>query len=118
MSGLRAGLPRYPCRIRGASEEEAPERPALTVAQVFELAEVIGRHPVGNVRKLPKGGYRAPVQPQRREADRPADLCKQDGCARALWAMTVDGRAEYVLFDRLGLLRQLGMAPPPRQPPT
>jgi hypothetical protein len=41
-----------------AGEEKAPERPVLTVAQVFELAEVIGRHPGGNVRKLPKGGYR------------------------------------------------------------
>jgi steroid delta-isomerase-like uncharacterized protein len=26
--------------------------------------------------------------------------------------------SEYVLFDRLGLLRQLGMAPTPGQPPT
>jgi len=37
---------------------------------------------------------------------------------RALWAITVDGRAEYVLFDRLGLLRQLGMAPTQGQAST
>lgn len=30
----------------------------LTVAQVFELAELVGRRPVGNVRKLDSGGYR------------------------------------------------------------
>src|ERR1700733_8381135 len=32
-------LPRNPCRIRGAGTEDAGERPVLTVAQVFELAE-------------------------------------------------------------------------------
>jgi integrase len=30
-----------PCRIRGADQETAPERPVLTVAQVFALAEQI-----------------------------------------------------------------------------
>jgi uncharacterized protein YegP (UPF0339 family) len=28
------------------------------VAQVFELAELVGRRPVGNIRRLPAGGYR------------------------------------------------------------
>ena len=51
-------LPRNPCRIRGAGDEDARERPVLTVAQVFELAERVGRRPVGNIRKLPAGGYR------------------------------------------------------------
>jgi hypothetical protein len=32
-------LPRNPCRVRGAGTEDAPERPTLSVAQVFELAE-------------------------------------------------------------------------------
>jgi integrase len=31
-------LPRNPCRVRGADQENAGERPVLTVAQVFELA--------------------------------------------------------------------------------
>lgn len=31
-----------PCRIRGASREEADERPVASVAQVFDLAEAIG----------------------------------------------------------------------------
>jgi hypothetical protein len=34
-------IPRMPCRIRGAGDEKAPERPVLTVAQVFELARLI-----------------------------------------------------------------------------
>lgn len=32
---------RNPCRIKGASVEKSPERPVLTVRQVFDLAEVI-----------------------------------------------------------------------------
>jgi len=31
-------LPRNPCRVRGADQENAAERPILTVAQVFDLA--------------------------------------------------------------------------------
>jgi hypothetical protein len=40
-------LPRNPCRVRGAGTELTPERPVLTVAQVFELAELVARRPVG-----------------------------------------------------------------------
>ncbi|MEW9530955.1 hypothetical protein [Microbispora sp. NPDC049125] len=32
-------LSRNPCRIRDADNEQTPERPILTVAQVFELAD-------------------------------------------------------------------------------
>src|ERR1039457_1644304 len=44
-------LLRNPCRIRGAGDEDAPERPVLTVAQAFALAELGGRRPRGNIRK-------------------------------------------------------------------
>jgi hypothetical protein len=40
-------------RIRGAGSEYPAERPVLTVTQVFKLAELVGRRPVGNIRKLP-----------------------------------------------------------------
>lgn len=33
---------RNPCRIKGAGTEESPERPVLTVHQVYALADVIG----------------------------------------------------------------------------
>lgn len=35
-------IKKNPCRIRGAGREEADERPVATVAEVFELADVIG----------------------------------------------------------------------------
>jgi integrase len=35
-------IPRNPCRIRGAGEEKPDERPVLTVAKVFELADLVG----------------------------------------------------------------------------
>ncbi|MFC4061174.1 tyrosine-type recombinase/integrase [Planomonospora corallina] len=34
-------IPRNPCRIRGAGEEKPDERPVLTVAKVFELADLV-----------------------------------------------------------------------------
>jgi len=36
-------IKRNPCRIKGADREESPERPVLTVAQVFALADAAGR---------------------------------------------------------------------------
>jgi integrase len=39
--------------------QRAPSRaPNTEFAQVFQLAELVGRRPVGNIRKLPGGGYR------------------------------------------------------------
>ncbi|GAA1294038.1 putative prophage phiRv2 integrase [Planotetraspora silvatica] len=35
-------IPRNPCRIRGAGEEKPDERPVLTVAKVFQLADLVG----------------------------------------------------------------------------
>jgi integrase len=32
---------RNPCRIKGAGQEASPERPVLTVAQVYQLADVV-----------------------------------------------------------------------------
>jgi integrase len=34
---------RNPCRIKGASAEESPERPVLTVARVYALADAVGQ---------------------------------------------------------------------------
>ena len=35
-------LRRNPCRIKGAGQEESPERPVLTVPQVYALADAVG----------------------------------------------------------------------------
>jgi integrase len=34
---------RNPCRIKGAGQEESPERPTLTIAQVYALADAVGQ---------------------------------------------------------------------------
>jgi integrase len=89
-------LPRNPCRVRGAGEEDAPERPVLTVAQVFELSEWVGRRPVGNIRKLPDGSYRLRFA---RFGERRTSLevyRSRADAERALWKMMADGRADGV----------------------
>ncbi|MFI7641113.1 hypothetical protein [Nonomuraea sp. NPDC049400] len=56
-------IPRNPCRIRGAGDEHAEERPVLSVGQVFELADKVGRRPVGSIRGLKRGeGHRIRFQ--------------------------------------------------------
>ncbi|HEX3962751.1 MAG TPA: hypothetical protein VHZ03_39980 [Trebonia sp.] len=97
-------LPQNPCRIRGAGEEHAPERPVLTVAQVFELAERIGRRPVGNVRELPGGGYRLRFRRDGRMRTAPEVYGTRTAADSALWAMADDGRVD---FTRDGRFRAL-----------
>ena len=88
-------ITRNPCRIRGAGDEQASERPVLTVAQVFELAELVGRHPVGNIRKLPAGGYRLRFGVHGEMRTWPEVYASRAEAQRALWAMTLDGAADY-----------------------
>jgi integrase len=87
-------LARNPCRVRGAGMERAPERPVLTVAQVFELAELVGRRPIGNIRRLPHGFYRLRYQ-WHGTMHTAADIHPSRQIAEAtLWAMGRDGRAD------------------------
>lgn len=88
-------LPRNPCRVRGAGEEHAAERPVLTVAQVFELAERVGRRPVGNIRKLPNGGYRLRFRRDGQMRTAPKVYSTRSAAESALWTMTADGRADF-----------------------
>jgi integrase len=87
-------LPRNPCRIRGAGSEQAPERPTLTVAQVFELAELVGRRPVGNVRQLAGGDYRLRFRRHGEMRTAPEVYRTRADAEQALWAMALDGRAD------------------------
>jgi hypothetical protein len=50
-------IPSNPCRIRGANDEHPEERPVLAVAEVFDLADRLGRRPISNVRTLKSGTY-------------------------------------------------------------
>ena len=84
-------LARNPCRIRGAGEEHAVERPVLTVRQVFELADRVGRRPVGNVRKLPVGGYRLRFGRHGVMRTAPEAYRTRADAERALWTMAEDG---------------------------
>jgi integrase len=87
-------LARNPCRIRGAGDEDAPERPVLTVAQVFALAELVGRRPVGNIRKLPAGGYRLRFRRHGAFRSSPEVYGARSEAEQALWKMTDDDRAD------------------------
>ena len=87
-------LTRNPCRIRGAGDEDAPERPVLTVAQVFELAELVGRRPVGNIRKLPAGGYRLRFRRHGVMRTSPEVYGTRAEAEQALWKMADDDRAD------------------------
>ena len=87
-------LPRNPCRVRGAGEEHAPERPVLTVGQVFGLAEMVGRHPVGNVRQLPAGGFRLRFRRDGGMRTSPKAYESRADAERALWKMAGEGRAD------------------------
>ena len=88
-------LPRNPCRIRGAGTEDAGERPVLTVAQVFELGEQVGRRPVGNIRKIPTG-YRLRFCRHGEMRTSPELYATRAEAERALWTMAGDGRADSI----------------------
>ncbi|MQA96606.1 MAG: tyrosine-type recombinase/integrase [Streptosporangiales bacterium] len=87
-------LPRNPCRIKGAGDEKAPERPVLTVAQVFELAERVGKRPVGSVRKHADGtfGLRYARNGEMRSGI-PA-FATRAAAAAALWRLADKGEAD------------------------
>ncbi|HXZ66563.1 MAG TPA: tyrosine-type recombinase/integrase [Streptosporangiaceae bacterium] len=89
-------LPRNPCRIRGAGDEDAAERPVLTVAQVFELAEIIGRRPVGNVRQLADGSYRLRFGRDGEMRTLPQVFARRAEAEDALWLLANEGRADSV----------------------
>jgi integrase len=86
-------LPRNPCRIHGAGDEHAEERPVLTVAQVFDLAERVGRRPVGNIRKVPDG-YRLRFRRHGEMRTSPERYSTRQEAERALWKLANDRRAD------------------------
>lgn len=86
-------LSRNPCRIKGAGSENAGERPVLTVRQVFDLAELVGRRPVGNIRKTPEG-YRLRFSRNGVMRTAPERFNTRLAAERALWKMADEGRAD------------------------
>ncbi|HEU5025108.1 MAG TPA: site-specific integrase [Spirillospora sp.] len=87
-------IPRNPCRLRGAGDEHPEERPVLSLAQVFELAELLGRHPIGNVRAVSGGEYRLRYKLTDGEMRVfPQNFESRDAAERVLWSMALDGHA-------------------------
>jgi hypothetical protein len=84
-------LSKNPCRIKGAGEEHAGERPVLTVAQVLALADKVGMRPVGNIRKTTHG-YRLRFRRDGVMLTSPERFATRHAAERALWKMTLDGR--------------------------
>jgi integrase len=96
---------RNPCRVKGAGGEQAAERPVLTVAQVFDLAERVGRRPVGNIRKLDSGEYRLRYRMAGGTMRRHAQTFPTRAAAdRALWELAMDGVADATHDDRFRAL--------------
>jgi len=88
-------LTRNPCRIPGAGDEATEERPVLTVAQVFELAELVGRKPVGNVRALPTGEFRLRFRHNGEMRTASEVYSSRAEAERAHWDLASDGRADW-----------------------
>lgn len=87
-------LNRNPCRIKGGGDEKAEERRVLTVGQVFDLAERIGRRPVGNIRKV-KDGYRLRFRRHGEMRTSPERYATRQEAQRTLWKMADTGRADF-----------------------
>ncbi|MFF4623671.1 tyrosine-type recombinase/integrase [Nonomuraea jabiensis] len=88
-------ISRNPCRIRGAGDEHAEERPVLSVGQVFELADKVGRRPVGSIRGLKRGeGHRIRFQRHGEMRTYPEVFPTRAEAERALWRMIDTGQAD------------------------
>ena len=84
-------ISRNPCRIRGADNEHTAERPILDLAQVFELAELLGRRPLGNVRKLKAGGFQLRYrEPYGETCASPVVYSSRAAAEQALWLLTAE----------------------------
>lgn len=82
-----------------------PERPVLTVAQVFELAERVGVRPVGNIRKLDSGEYRLRYRVKDGHMRRfPQPFSTRQEAERVLWNLAEDRHADVTRDGRLRAL--------------
>jgi integrase len=97
-------IPHNPCRIRGAGDEHAQERPVLTVSQVFELADRVGLRPIGSVRKVKDGAYRLRFQRHSATRTHPAIFLTRAASERAPWKMAMEGKADSTQDRRFGAM--------------
>jgi hypothetical protein len=90
-------LARNPCRVRGAGDEQTAERPVLTVAQVFELADLLGCRSFGNIRQV-IGGYRLRYARNGQMHAHSEVFATRPAAEWALWAMGRDGLATPIMI--------------------
>ncbi|WP_242908728.1 site-specific integrase [Actinomadura terrae] len=94
-------LARNPCRIKGAGDESPEERPVLTLAQVFQLAELLGRLPVGNIRKTSSGEFQLRYRlVEGGTRTFPQYLSNRQAAERVLWNLAIEGYAAVEHDDR------------------
>ena len=87
-------LSRNPCRVRGAGDEHAGERPVLTVGKVFELADKVGRHGSATSAASRPGGSGSGFAVMAACAPRPRSIGARLDAERALWQMAGEGQAD------------------------
>ncbi len=87
-------LPRNPFSIRGAGSEHSAERPVLTVAQVFALAERVGCRPPGNIRQVPGNGYRLRFRQDGRMQAAPGSYATRKAADAELRSLADAGRVD------------------------
>jgi len=93
-------LSRNPCRIRGAGNEQTAERSILTLAQVFELADLVGRRPVGNIRKIAPDAFRLRYrEPNGEMCNSPVTYQTKAAALGALWLLASEEQV-HVEYDR------------------
>ncbi|WP_248962483.1 hypothetical protein [Sphaerisporangium perillae] len=71
-------------------------RRSATVDEVFDLADRVGRRPVGNLRKLNAGFYRLRFQRNSEMRTHPETFATRNAAEGTLWTMGVEGRADCV----------------------
>ncbi|MEU7005067.1 site-specific integrase [Nonomuraea sp. NPDC046570] len=87
-------MSRNPAKIKGADNEHTAARPILTIAQVFELADRMGRNPAGNIRALKAGGYQLRFRRGEGTHPHPGIFATRADAERALWTLADHGQAD------------------------
>jgi integrase len=76
----------------------------LTVAQVFELADLVGWRPAGNIRRIASDSFRLRYRTTGDMVADPRSFGTRDDAGHALWGLAMDGTAHVEQDDRLRAL--------------
>jgi integrase len=97
---VRRGRPTGTAGGIGAGNEQTAERSILTLAQVFELADLVGRRPVRNVRKIAPDAFRLRYrEPDGEMCTSPVTYRTKAAALGALWLLASEEQV-YLEYDR------------------